>query len=99
MFLKKIFGTSSQRQIKKILPLVGQINEFYDSLQSRSDQDLMDRTKQLRQYIEEARDKEKNKLDKDSDREVIKKKVLDAEQKALDDIMVEAFAMVKETCR
>ena len=99
MFLKKIFGTSSQRQIKKILPLVGQINEFYESLQSRSDQDLMDRTKQLRQYVEEARDKEKNKLDKDSDREVIKKKVLEAEQKALDDIMVEAFAMVKETCR
>jgi preprotein translocase subunit SecA len=99
MFLKKIFGTSSQRQIKKILPLVSEINQFYGSLQSKSDQDLMDRTKQLKQYVEEVRDKEKSKLDKDSDREVIKKKVLEAEQKALDDIMVEAFSMVKETCR
>ncbi len=99
MFLKKIFGTSSQRQIKKILPLVNQINEFYKGIQSKSDQDLMDRTKQLKKYVEEARDKEKSTIDKDLDREVIQNKVLEAEQKALDDIMVEAFAMVKETCR
>ena len=54
MFLKKIFGTSSQRKIKKILPLVNHINEYYESLRSKSDQELMDRTKELKQYIEDA---------------------------------------------
>ena len=99
MFLKKIFGTSSQRKIKKILPLVNHINEYYESLRSKSDQELMERTNELKQYVEDARSKEKNSIDKNLDREVIKKKILEAEQKALDDIMVEAFAMVKETCR
>ena len=99
MFLKKIFGTSSQRKIKKILPLVGQINEFYDSIQSKSDQELIDRTEQLKQYVQEARNQAKNNLDKDADRAIRKKIILEAEQQSLDNIMVEAFAMVKETCR
>ncbi|MCS5623835.1 MAG: preprotein translocase subunit SecA, partial [Candidatus Marinimicrobia bacterium] len=99
MFLKKLFGTSSQRKIKKILPLVGQINEFYDSIQSKSDQELIDRTEQLKQYVQEARNQAKNNLDKDADRAIRKKIILEAEQQSLDNVMVEAFAMVKETCR
>ena len=51
MFLKKLFGTRSQRQTKKLLPLVDQVNEFYESLQSKSDQDLIDRTAQLKQFV------------------------------------------------
>ena len=73
MFLKKLFGTSSQRKIKKILPLVGQINEFYDSIQSKSDQELIDRTEQLKQYVQEARNQAKNNLDKDADSAIRKK--------------------------
>ena len=99
MFLKKLFGTSSQRKIKKILPLVGQINEFYDSIQSKSDQELIDRTEQLKQYVQDARNQTKNNLDKDADRAIRKKIILEAEQQSLDNVMVEAFAMVKETCR
>ena len=30
--LTKIFGTKSDREIKKILPMVKEINEFYDTL-------------------------------------------------------------------
>ena len=99
MFLKKLFGTSSQRKIKKLLPLVDQINELCESLQSKSDQDLIDRTAQLKQFVEDAISQAKSKLDKDADSSLIKKIILQAEQKALDDSMVEAFAMVKETCR
>ena len=29
MFLKKLFGTSSQRYIKKLMPTVDQINEMF----------------------------------------------------------------------
>ena len=99
MFLKKIFGTRSQRQTKKLLPLVDQVNEFYESLQSKSDQDLIDRTAQLKQFVEDAINQEKSKMDKGADSSVIKKIILEAEQNALDNSMVEAFAMVKETCR
>ena len=64
MFIKKLFGTSSQRKIKNLLPLVGQINELCESLQSKSDQDLIDRTAQLKQFVEDSISQAKSELDK-----------------------------------
>ena len=42
MFLKKIFGTSSTRYIKKVFPLVQTINDLYDGLSDKTDQDLIE---------------------------------------------------------
>ena len=99
MFLKKIFGTSSTRYIKKIFPIVQNINDFYGGLESKSDQDLVDRTLELKALVNQAREDAKAKYENDLEGKELKKKILEAEQKALDDVMVEAFAMVKETCR
>jgi len=99
MFLKKIFGTSSTRYIKKIFPIVQNINDFYGGLESKSDQDLVDRTLELKTLVNQAREEAKVKYENDLEGNELKKKILEAEQKALDDVMVEAFAMVKETCR
>ena len=99
MFLKKIFGTSSTRYIKKIFPIVQNINDFYGGLESKSDQDLVDRTLELKTLVNQAREDAKVKYENDLEGNELKKKILEAEQKALDDVMVEAFAMVKETCR
>ena len=51
MFLKKLFGTSSTRYIKKISPEIQKINDYYDGLSSKSDQDLVDRTNELKKII------------------------------------------------
>ena len=99
MFLKKLFGTSSTRYIKKISPEIQKINGFYDGLSSKSDQDLVDRTNELKKIISDSREDIKSQFKNDVDSKDLKKKILEAEQKALDSIMVEAFAMVKETCR
>ena len=99
MFLKKIFGTSSTRYIKKIFPIVQKINDFYGGLESKSDQDLVDRTLELKTLVNQAREDAKTKYENDLEGNELKKKILEAEQKALDEVMVEAFAMVKETCR
>ena len=99
MFLKKIFGTSSTRYIKKIFPIVQNINDFYGGLESKSDQDLVDRTLELKALVNQAREDAKAKYEDDLEGNELKKKILEAEQKALNDVMVEAFAMVKETCR
>ena len=56
MFLKKLFGTSSTRYIKKISPEIKKINDFYDGLSSKSDQDLVDRTNELKKIISDSRD-------------------------------------------
>ena len=56
MFLKKLFGTSSTRYIKKISPEIQKINDFYDSLSSKTDQDLVDRTNELKKIISDSRE-------------------------------------------
>jgi len=99
MFLKKIFGTSSTRYIKKIFPIVQNINGFYEGLESKSDQNLVERTAELKNLVNQAREDAKAKYENDLEENELKKKILEAEQKALDGIMIEAFAMVKETCR
>jgi preprotein translocase subunit SecA len=99
MFLKKIFGTSSTRYIKKIFPIVQNINGFYEGLESKSDQNLVERTAELKNLVNQAREDARAKYENDLEENELKKKILEAEQKALDGIMIEAFAMVKETCR
>ncbi len=99
MFLKKLFGTSSQRYIKKLMPVVDQVNDMYHTLESKSDQDLINRTMELKTKVEKARNEAKNKFEKEGTNADREKKILEAEQNELNSIMVEAFAMVKETCR
>jgi len=71
--LTKIFGTKHERDAKKMLPLVDEINAFYDKLQGLSDEQLAAKTEEFRARL--------------------------AEGQTVDDIMTEAFAVVKEVCR
>ena len=65
MFLKKIFGTSSTRYIKKIFPIVQNINGFYEGLESKSDQNLVERTAELKNLVNQAREDAKAKYEND----------------------------------
>ena len=71
--LKALFGTKSQRDLKKMRPLVRKINEIEVDLQKLSDEELQAKTPEF-----------KNRL---------------ANGETLDDIMCEAFAVVKNACR
>jgi len=51
--ISKIFGSKSDRDIKTVLPLVGQINEQYAKYKSLSDDELRAQTDQLRTEINE----------------------------------------------
>ena len=77
MFLKKIFGTSSQRYIKKLMPLVDQINKTFQNLESKSDQDLVNRTMELKTMVEKARNEAKNKFGEEANRLDQEKKILE----------------------
>ncbi len=72
-FLKKIFGTKSERDTKKMAPLIVRINELEESFQKLSEEDLKNKTNEF------------------------KKRIADGE--TIDDIMCEAFAVVKNACR
>ena len=116
-FLKKILGSKSDKDIKKLYPLVDKINIEYDKLKALSDEELRGKTiffkneiknklKDSQSRIENLKneykrnkgtltEKEKilNEIDKikDSEKEII--------QNILDDILPEAFAVIKETAR
>ncbi len=81
----KIFGTSNEREIKRIQPLIEEINGLEAAMQQLTDEQLRAKTDEFRRRIRERVD-----AVEDADQK-------DAELKAaLDEILPEAFAVVRE---
>jgi preprotein translocase subunit SecA len=83
--LTKIFGTSNERAIKKLTPNVAQIKALEPGVQQLSDD-------QLRAKTTEFRERFAARMEGLTDAEEIKA----AERTALDEILPEAFAVVRE---
>ena len=98
--IKKVFGSRSDREMKGLLPLVDEVNQFAESLTSKSDGELRERTQELKASIREIRIIAEEKAAKEiNDKDEAHKFILLAEHDKLEEILPEAFAMVKETCR
>src|SRR5213595_1383295 len=86
--LTKVFGSSNERFLKTIRPLIGEINEFEPQVQKLSDDQMRERTAflkaQIADAVKDARDKDDRKY---------------REQEALNEILPEAFAIVREAGR
>src|SRR5215204_3381886 len=84
-FLTKLFGSSNQRFLKLIGPMVNEINSFESGLQKLSDDELRARTAMFKEKVQRAiadiTDKDKRKH---------------REREVLDEILPEAFATVRE---
>ncbi len=83
--IAKVFGTSNERAIKRLMPIVAQINALEPTIQALTDDQLRAKTAEFRQRIADAI---ANIEDADER--------LAAEKAALDDILPEAFAVVRE---
>jgi preprotein translocase subunit SecA len=79
-FLKKIFGSRNEREIKRLWPRVREINGLEAGLQKLSDDELRAKTAAW-----------KDELSKISDKDELAQK--------LNEILPEAFAVVKKACR
>ncbi len=90
--LAKVFGTSNERAVKKLLPTVAQINALEAELKPLSDDELRAKTAEFRQRIAAAVAAE-NIDPKDED---AADRIYAAEKAALDAILPEAFAVVRE---
>ncbi len=73
ILLKKIFGTKNERELKKLWPLVENVNSLEADLASLSDTQLKDKTEEFKKRLEEG--------------------------ETLDDLLPEAFAVVREVSR
>ena len=81
----KVFGTSNEREIKRIMPLVERINSLEPATKQLTDEQLKDKTRQLRQRIFERVEAVEDPEEKD---QVLKE--------VLDEILPEAFAVARE---
>ncbi len=99
MLLSRLFGTKSDREMKKLSPVIKKINHYYENLSSQPDEYLVEKTQELKKFVIKAREEKEASLSKEMDKKERGAEILKAEQGALDFIMVEAFAIVKDTCR
>ncbi|MDX2034446.1 MAG: preprotein translocase subunit SecA [Blastocatellia bacterium] len=85
--LTKIFGSANERLLKKLWPIVAEINQFEPKIKALTDEQLRGKTEEFRQRLKER-------LEGTAELELAQRKV--AEQEALDEILPEAFACVRE---
>lgn len=71
--LKKVFKTYSEKEVKRVMPLVEQINGLEEKMAKLSDSELRGKTESFKKQLQEG--------------------------KTLDDILVEAFAVVREASK
>ncbi len=117
-FLKKFFGTKSEKDIKLIQPQVDKIIEIYPTLQKLSNDELRAKVDVLKQKIQDAIKPQqseiesiKSKIDADIDMDVddkedlykeidiIEKDITKVIEETLNDILPEAYAILKDTAR
>jgi preprotein translocase subunit SecA len=86
--LKSLFGSKHERDLRRIAPLVDEINRHFESYASLSDEELRGKTAEFRARIQESAAAATD----DAERRRLERETLDA-------LIPEAFAAVKETCR
>jgi len=116
-FLKSIFGTKQDKDVKLLQPLVDAINEEFPKLESLTDDELKGKTAEFRRIVKEnseeienEKEEIKHRLESESltateiqdlhDRvKELDKDLYDTINATLDDLLPQAYAVVKEVCR
>jgi len=113
--LKSLFGDKSTRDMKLIQPLVEKVKAVSPEIEKLDNDALRQRTKTIQQQVQDAAKEQKARINElkatiestpiDERADIfaqidkIEKEVLDIYEKALDEVMPEVFAIVKETAR
>ena len=113
--LRSLFGDKSSRDMKLIQPLVEQVKAVYPNVQKLDNDQLRQRTKEIQQQVQQSAQKEKTEIERlkatiedtpiDERADIfaqidkLEKEVLDIYEKALNEVMPEVFAIVKDTAR
>lgn len=113
--IKKIFGDKHEKDLKVIWPIVSEINDHYETIKNLTDDELINKTKEFREKIQAHTevtrkniDELKTRLqsDEDFDRNAaydelddLEEKLNDEYEEILDELLPEAYAVVKSTCK
>ena len=108
--LGKVFGTKNERVVKALMPKVRAINALEPQIQKLSDAELRAKTDEFRQRIQERLSRVSKSPQSETPAEgedepdldlqkQLEKQEYEALQEVLDEILVEAFAVVREAGR
>ena len=113
--LKSLFGDKSSRDMKLIQPLVEKVKAVSPKIEQLDNDALRQRTKELQQQVQNSAREQKARIEElkakieetpiDERADIfaqidkIEKEVLDIYEEALNEVMPEVFAIVKETAR
>jgi len=113
--LKSLFGDKSSRDMKLIQPFVEQIKKVSPKVEGLDNDALRARTQEIRKYVQAAANKQKEEIEKlkatieqtplDERADIfaqidkLEKEALEEYEKALNEVMPEVYAIVKETAR
>jgi preprotein translocase subunit SecA len=99
--LDKIFGTKNERDVKRLGPLVGQISALEPQMKALTDDELRAKSEEFRARIRQRVEQIADEPDADPDRlKELEDERRRAENAVLDEILPEAFAVVREAgCR
>ena len=114
-FLSKLFGNKAQRDIKQIQPYVDKVKEVYPTIQRLTNDELRNRTSQIRTEIREYVSSEKKKIDELRNSiegleiesregtyaqiDKLESVVVEKYEEILEKVLPEVFAIVKDTAR
>ena len=68
MVFAKLFGTKSEREIKKLSPTISSINQLFESLSNKTDGDLLKRTNELKEFVIKTRIEKEDSLPESMDK-------------------------------
>ena len=113
--LRSLFGDKASRDNKLIRPFVEKVKAIYPSMQQLSNDELRQRTKDIQQQVQSSANEQKAEIERlkatieetpiDERADIfaqidkLEKEVLDIYEDALNEVMPEVFAIVKETAR
>jgi preprotein translocase subunit SecA len=98
--LGKVFGTKNDRELKRLMPQVEAINALEPQMRQLSDDQLRAKTEEFRKRIQERLAKFPDEPDAEPDRlKQLEDERSSAIKEALDEILAEAFAVVREAGR
>ena len=98
--ITKVFGKKSDKDLKKISPIIENINKEFETLKHLTDQDIKDRFSKIKADLSDLVEKKNIELKESSTNlSEIEKNIIQLEKDFLDENMVKVFAIVKDVSR
>ncbi|MBA93873.1 MAG: preprotein translocase subunit SecA, partial [Candidatus Marinimicrobia bacterium] len=98
--ITKVFGKKSDKDLKKISPIIDEINSAYKKLNQLNDQELKDKFYQIKSNLQKDIQEKRADLEKQKTSNIdIEKNITEFETEYLNEHMVEVFAIVKDVAR